>query len=70
MQWVYRGDIDTPKTNHSVRKAALAGALIAEVETWLQFSVDTRSEVWVFPSERMKPLSKDNYWRRHIQPRF
>jgi hypothetical protein len=23
-----------------------------------------------FPSERMTPLSKDNCWRRHIQPRF
>ena len=66
VQWIYRGDIDTPKTNHSVRKAALAGALIAEVETWQQFSVDTRSDVWVFPSERMTPLSKDNCWRPYI----
>lgn len=70
VQRVYRGDIDTPKTNQSVRKAALSGALAAEVETWRQFSVDTRPDVWVFPSERMTPLSKDNCWRRHIQPRF
>ena len=70
VQRVYRGDIDTPKTNQSVRKAALSGALAAEVETWRQFAVDTRPEVWVFPSERMTPLSKDNCWRRHIQPRL
>jgi integrase len=25
---------------------------------------------WVFPSERNTPLSRDNCWRRHIQPRF
>ena len=53
-----------------MRKAALSGALAAEVETWRKFSVDTRPEVWVFPSERMTPLSKDNCWRRHIQPRL
>jgi integrase len=69
VQRVYRGDIDTPKTNHSVRKAALSGGL-AEVEAWRQFAVDSRPEVWVFPSERMTPLSKDNCWRRHIQPRL
>ena len=68
VQRVYRGDIDTPKTNQSVRKAALSGALAAEVETWRQFSVDTRPEVWVFPSERMTPLSKDNCWHRIMKP--
>jgi len=69
VQRVYRGDIDTPKTNQSVRKTALSGGL-AEVEAWRQLAVDTRPEVWVFPSERMTPLSKDNCWRRHIQPRL
>src|ERR1035441_361361 len=59
---VYRGDIDTPKTNQSVRKAALSGALAAEVETWRKFSVDTRPEVWVFRSATGLP------WRhRHAE---
>jgi integrase len=44
--------------------------LAAEVEAWRQFAVDMSPEVWVFPSERMTPLSKDNCWRRHIQPRL
>jgi integrase len=70
VQRVYRGDIDTPKTNQSVRKAALSGGLAAEIDAWRSFAVDTRPEAWVFPSERMTPLSKDNCWRRHIQPRF
>ena len=25
---------------------------------------------WVFPSERMTPLSKENIWRRSIQPKL
>jgi len=70
VQRVYRGDIDTPKTNQSVRKAALSAGLAAEIEAWRRFAVDTRPEAWVFPSERMTPLSKDNCWRRHIQPRL
>jgi integrase len=70
VQRVYRGDIDTPKTNQSVRKAALSDGLAADIEAWRKFAVDTRPEVWVFPSERMRPLSKDNCWRRHIQPRL
>jgi len=68
VQRVYRGDIDTPKTYQSVRKAALSCGVVAEVEACRQFAVDTRPEAWVFPSERMTPLSKDNCWRRHIQP--
>jgi integrase len=31
-------------------------------------AIETRDEVWVFPSERMTPLSKDNYWRRSMHP--
>jgi len=68
VQRVYRGDIDTPKTDQSVRKAALSGGLAAEIDAWRSLAVDTRPEAWMFPSERMTPLSKDNCWRRHIQP--
>ncbi len=70
VQRVYRGDIDTPKTAQSVRKAALSAGLASELEAWRQFAIDSRPEAWVFPSERMTPLSKDNCWRRHIQPRL
>jgi len=70
VQRVYRGIVDTPKTNQSVRDAALSVGLAAEIERWREFAVDSRPEAWVFPSERMTPLSKDNCWRRHIQPRF
>jgi integrase len=67
-QRVYRGMIDTPKTGHSVRQAALSEGLLAEIEAWRMMAVDTRDDAWVFPSERMTPLSKDNCWRRRMQP--
>src|ERR1700722_1794200 len=67
---VYRGTIDTPKTDQSVRKAALSEGLLREIEVWREFSVETRDDAWVFPSERMTPLSKDNCWRRSMQPKL
>jgi integrase len=67
-QRVYRGLVDTPKTNQSSRKAALAEGVRADLEFWRGLSVDTRDSAWVFPSERMTPLSKDNCWRRSMFP--
>jgi integrase len=42
-QRVYRGLIDTPKTDHSVRKAALAEGVLDDLEHWRGASVDTSS---------------------------
>jgi integrase len=67
-QRVYRGMIDTPKTENSMRKAALSEGLLAEIEAWRMIAVETRDDAWVFPSERMTPLSKDNCWRRSMYP--
>ena len=52
-QRVYRGAIDTPKTDQSIRKAALSEGLRREIEAWREFAVVTREDSWVFPSERM-----------------
>ena len=38
-QRVYRGAIDTPKTDQSVRKAALSEGLLQEIEVWRAFAV-------------------------------
>jgi hypothetical protein len=43
-----------------MRKAALSEGLLAEIERWRMIAVDTSDDAWVFPSERMTPLSKDN----------
>src|SRR5258708_35653536 len=58
----------TPKTDNSMRKAALSEGLLAEIEIWRMMAVETRDDAWVFPSERMTPLSKDNCWRRFVDP--
>jgi integrase len=67
-QRVYRRKIDTPKTDNSTRQAALSEGLLAEIETWRMMAVETSDDAWVFPSERMTPLSKDNCWRREMFP--
>jgi integrase len=70
-QRVYRGVIDSPKSSHSVRKAALADGLIEEIRAWREVSLDSSVDAWVFPSETGKtPLSRDNVWRRRIGPQF
>ncbi|HLJ45443.1 MAG TPA: tyrosine-type recombinase/integrase [Bryobacteraceae bacterium] len=69
-QRVYRGLVDTPKTDQSFRKAALSEGLLSEVESWRRLAVDTREGAWVFPSEAMTPLSKDNCWRRNMYPKL
>jgi integrase len=69
-QRVYRRKIDTPKTDNSMWKAALSEGLLTEIETWRMMAVETRDDAWVFPSERMTPLSKDNCWRRSMLPKL
>ena len=41
-----------------------------EIEAWRSVSMITDDGAWVFPSERMKPMSKDNCWNRNIKPKL
>jgi integrase len=43
-QRVYRGDIDSPKTVTSVRKAALSEGLLKEIEDWRSLSLNTAED--------------------------
>lgn len=70
MQRVYRRKLDTPKTDNSTREAALSAGLLAEIEAWRSISMSTKADAWVFPSERMTLLSKDNCWRRSMLPKL
>jgi len=70
MQRVYRRKLDTPKTDNSTREAALSAGLLSEIEAWRFVSMSTKADAWVFPSERMTPLSKDNIWRRSMLPKL
>ena len=67
-QRVYRRKIDTPKTDNSNRHAALSDGLLAEIEAWRALAVSTSDGAFVFPSERLTPLSKDNWWWRIMRP--
>lgn len=70
-QRVYRGRIDSPKTAHSLRKAALTEGLLEEIREWRSLSRDTSEIAWLFPSETGKtPVAKDNIWRRYIGPQL
>jgi integrase len=70
-QRVYRGEIDSPKSSHSIRNAALSAGLIAELGAWKEVSLDPSDEAWIFPSETGKtPLSRDNVWRRKFGPKL
>jgi integrase len=38
---------------------------------WIEVSRTTRRhDAWVFPSERMTPMSKDNWWNRNLKPKL
>ena len=70
-QRLYRGQIDSPKSSHSVRKAALSKGLVEDLMEWKQYVLDPSPEAWVFPSETGKtPVTRDNVWRRSIAPRL
>ena len=64
------GEVDTPKTTNSIREVALPDGLLSEIEAWKKVSIDTQPEAWVFASEKLTPLSRDNCWRRHIGPKL
>jgi len=70
-QRLYRGKIDSPKTNQSKRSVALSHGLQSDIARWRSLTGDPGPEAWVFPSETLKtPMSKDNCWRRWIAPRL
>lgn len=70
-QRIYRGDVDSPKSVRSVRLAALSDGLLMSINQWRAISLDTRADVWVFPSEKFTtPLAKDNCWRRSFLPKL
>ncbi len=68
---IYKGEIDTPKTENSKRKAALSEGVIRELMLWRDISLDAGADAWVFPSETGKtPVGRDNLWRRRIGPQL
>lgn len=70
-QRVYHGDLDTPKTHNSVRRAALSDGLLRNIEEWRAISPLVGPEDWVFPSESLKtPAGPYNLWRRKLKEKL
>jgi integrase len=68
-QRVYRGTIDTPKTEKSKRVAAISSGLREDLDAWLNRDPEGQPDDWLFPSETLKtPLAKDNVMYRNIRP--
>jgi integrase len=66
---IYRGIIQTPKTHHSVRTAALPTSVREDLSAWRSVSPNTSPDAWVFPSENSNtPLWANNAWYDKIRP--
>ena len=48
----------------------LAAGLLDEIEARRSVALSSKEDGWVFPSERLTPLSKDNCWRRYMLPKL
>jgi integrase len=69
-QRLYRGDIDTPKTNSSTRTVAIPPKTANQLREWMDL-VARQPEAWVFASESpATPMWRDNVWYRHMKPKL
>jgi integrase len=67
---IYRGKLDTPKTQKSIRTVALSNMVREDLDEFLASS-PSGPEEWLFPSENLdSPLSKDNVLYRYMRPRL
>lgn len=70
-QRIYQGQIDTPKTFHSRRRAGLGDGLSEWLQQWLKTLSDASPDAWVFPSQTgLTPIRHDNCWKLHFLPRL
>ena len=68
---LYRGRLDTPKSQRSEREAAFSDRLLVAIAEWRRKAPSTESAAWVFPSERLTtPVGKENLWRRCFVPKL
>ena len=68
---VYRGDIDTPKSDRSTRKIALSDGTIEMLGSWFKLMLRIDDSAWVFSTENAKcPLRREFVWTRRMLPAF
>jgi len=69
-QRVYRGELDDPKTDSSIRTAAVPPKTAALLRHWLEMAVPSDPEAFVFAGETGKPLWRDGVLTDHIKPKL
>jgi integrase len=68
---IYEGEIDTPKSYKSIRRAAFSQSVATDLDEWRALCPDVSPGAWVFPSETGKtPVRRGNIWRRCIGPKL
>jgi integrase len=67
---LYKANVDTPKTERSVRQVALTTGTAQLLTEWLNLLPYKEPDAWLFPSESGKPVSRDNLWRRYMLPKL
>jgi hypothetical protein len=67
---VSRRDIDTPKTEKSVRQVALSSEVLRDLMLFLERTAGAPND-WLFPSENPgTPIGADNMMARYIRPKL
>ena len=67
---VYKRVFDTPK-NGKKREGGISDGTLNLLREWAELAQDPSPDGFVFPSENLRtPLSPDNLWRRHMQPKL
>jgi integrase len=68
---LYRGKLDSPKSERSKRRVALSRTTRELLREWRQQNEPADPEAWLFPSTKITtPLGRDRTWRSIIQPRL
>jgi integrase len=66
-QRLYRGKLDTPKSEKGLRAVPLPQSVRDDINEWRNISRNTKSDDWVFANERGKPLWINTLWYDHIK---
>jgi integrase len=66
-QRIYRGKLDTPKSDKGVRAVPLPQSVRDDISEWRLISRNNLPDDWVFPNERGKPLWINTLWYDHIK---
>jgi integrase len=69
---LYRGKLDSPKSERSKRKVAVSSSTHELLDQWRRQQGDAADpEAWVFPSAHITtPLGRNSAWRWWIRPRL